>query len=125
MFNLAPSQLAVLSGRQVDGYVGRAQAFVHEHFPDLAEAFGTEVIELHARMAAGRANLYGMPAEKHAMLLMVLMLLVGQGFDAELPESPQVQSLLAQEDLDPDSRLDAAFQLLGLRWGAASPGTVP
>jgi hypothetical protein len=112
MLVIKADQISAIEDTQLDGFVQRAQAFIREHFPDVAEAYGPLAIDRYARQAVGRGALYDMPAEKHVTQLLVLMLLHGADFDVDLPQADRLQRELGAGERSPDERLERVFALL-------------
>lgn len=118
-FSLRPTSLQTLEDARLEAFLARACDHAAKHFPDIADDLGAAGLERMARLAVGRGNLYGVGGERHVLQLMDLMLLLGEDFDISLPESAQIQRVLADEALDADTRLARVHDMLAPRWGNA------
>lgn len=120
MFALTSAKMVTLEDGRLAAFLARARDHARVHFPDIAEDLGESGINRLARLAIGRANLYEMGGERHVLQVLTLMLLLGPQFDVALPQSAAVQRALSDIAVDPDARLDCAFDLLAPAWGGAA-----
>ncbi len=103
---ISAHQIAVLSGPQVQSFEARAQAFLKQRFPNVAQRDDPGPLERFVAHGHARAVLHGFTGERDIVDYLVVMMQLGPFFDVDPDREPLLRRFLdAASTMKPAMRM--------------------